>query len=285
MNTNYENSSIDVKDKVVSQQTHGTDDITCGGSLENPTHKLSKKIEKSIFPGLSLSNPTEEERDFIYRDEDDNIMVVDKIKGSSQFVWKRVYTLDDLESGGEYLFAYFTEADGNEYGVAFDGSLETLDVDGNVIEVYRYWNPEIGDDIIDYNETNKNSYFIIEQIDVDNYSIRSASGLYIGRTQNSNGMNISDSTPFANTITKAGSIIIITSSAGPRLQKNRSSNRFRYFKSNQGPIYIFKKTEISTPDVYTWKTLVSNDDIDVITEEELDEILVPQCIEGNKMDC
>ena len=33
--------------------------------------------------------------------------------------------------------------------------------------------------------------------------------------------------------------------------------------------------------------LVSNDDINIdsITEEELDEILVPQCIPGNLIDC
>ena len=65
-NSNYENSSIDIKDKIVSEQSHSTNDVTCGGSLENPTHKLSKKIEKSIFPGLSLSNPTEEDRNFIF---------------------------------------------------------------------------------------------------------------------------------------------------------------------------------------------------------------------------
>ena len=137
--------------------------------------------------------------------------------------------------------------------------------------------------MIPYTDDNKNSFFIIDEID-GGVSIQSQSGLYIGRTQNSNGMN-TGITPFVNTIAFNGGNAIITSSAGPTLQKNSGGNRFRYFKSAQKPIQLYKKVDEQGEDVYTWKTLVSNDDIDVITEEELDDMLVPQCIEGNKMDC
>lgn len=273
MNSNYENSSIDVKDKVVSQQTHGTDDITCGGSLESPIHRLSKKIEKSIFNGLSLSNPTEEDRNFIFRDENDNVMVVDKTPGESRYVWRKITSIDEYVSGEEYLFV--REAS----NIAFDGSLDTLDVDGNVISV------TIEDNEIPFDKATSDAAFIISNID-GGVSIQSKSGLYIGRTANSNGMNTNADTPFVNTIDfDENGNVIITSSAGPKLQKNSGGNRFRYFKSNQHLIQLYKKTEVSVPDEYKWKTLVSNDDIDVITEEELDEMLQPQCIEGNKMDC
>jgi hypothetical protein len=272
-NSNYENSSIDIKDKVVSEQSHSTNDVTCGGSLENPTHKLSKKIEKSIFPGLSLSNPTEEDRNFIFRDENDNVMVVDKTPGESTYVWKKVTDINEYVSGGEYLFVREASS------IAFDGSLSTLDVDGNVISV------TIEDDEIPFDGTTSDSAFIISDID-GGVSIQSKSGLYIGRTSNSNGMNTNADAPFVNTISfDENGNVIVTSSAGPKLQKNSGGNRFRYFKSNQHLIQLYKKTEISVPDEYKWKFLVSNDDIDVITEEELDEILVPQCIPGNLIDC
>lgn len=272
-NSNYENSSIDIKDKIISEQSHSTNDVTCGGSLENPTHKLSKKIEKSIFPGLSLSNPTEEDRNFIFRDENDNVMVVDKTPGESIYVWRKVTDINEYVSGEEYLFV--REAS----NIAFDGSLDTLDVDGNIISVV------IEDNEIPFDEATSDAAFIISNID-GGVSVLSKSGYYIGRTSNSNGMNTSTETPFVNTIDfDENGNVIVTSSAGPKLQKNSGGNRFRYFKSNQHPIQLYKKTEVSTPDEYKWKTLVSNDDIDVITEEELDEILVPQCIEGNKMDC
>lgn len=272
-NGNYENSSIDIKSKIVSKQTHATDDVTCGGLLESPTHRLSKKIEKSIFNALSLSNPTEEDRNFIYRDENDNVMVVDKTQGEKRFVWRKITNINEYVSGEEYLFVRETS------NIAFDGSLDTLDVDGNIISVV------IEDNEISFDEVTNNASFTITDID-GGVSIFSKSGYYIGRTQNSNGMNSSQETVYLNTIDfDDDGNVIITSSGGPKLQKNGGGNRFRYFKSAQQPIQLYKKTEISVPDTYTWKTLVSNDDIDVITEEELDEILVPQCIEGNKMDC
>lgn len=270
---NYNNSSIDIKDKVVSQQSHATNDVTCGGSLESPTHRLSKKIEKSIFNSLSLSNPTEEDRNFIFRDENDNVMVVDKTPGESRYVWRKITTINEYVSGEEYLFVREVS------NIAFDGSLDTLDVDGNVISV------EIENNEIPFDEVTSDAAFTLSDID-GGISILSKSGYYIGRTSNSNGMNTNTETPFVNTIgfDEDGNVII-TSSAGPKLQKNSGGNRFRYFKSSQHLIQLYKKTEISTPDEYKWKTLVSNDDIDVITEEELDEMLVPQCNPGNLIDC
>lgn len=273
MNSNYENSSIDIKDKIVSEQSHSTNDVTCGGSLDKPIHRLSKKIEKSIFQGLSISTPTEKDRNFIFRDENDNVMVVDKTPGEKRYVWRKITSIDEYVSGEEYLFV--REAS----NIAFDGSLDVLDVDGNIISVV------IEDNEIFFDDVTNDASFIITDID-GGVSVLSKSGYYIGRTQNSNGMNTSTDSPFVNTIDfDDDGNVIITSSGGPKLQKNSGGNRFRYFKSNQQLIQLYKKTEVSVPDEYKWKTLVSNDDIDVITEEELDEMLQPQCIPGNKMDC
>ena len=266
-----DNNSIDIKDKIVSEQTHGTDDITCGGSLESPIHRLSKKIEKSIFNNLSLSTPTEEDRNFIYRDENDNVMVVDKTPGEAKYVWRKISDINEYISGGEYLFVYETN------GSVFDGS-NVLDSNGNFITV------TIENNEIVYNETTGDKFFTIKDIDGGGVSILSNNGKYIGRTSNDNGMNISDTTVYTNTISFDGNgNVVITSSAGPKLQMNSNGQRFRYFKSVQKVISLYKKTNVSVPDVYKWKTLVSNDDIDVITEEELHEMLIPQCIEGNLM--
>lgn len=268
-------NSIDIKDKIVSKQTHGTQDITCGGSLNNPTHKLSKKIEKSIFNNVSIATPTEKDRDFIYRDENDNVMVVDKTTTESVLEWKKITSMDDFVSGEEYLIV---EEIG---GKAFNGSLPTLDVEGNTINVEVHTDG----DTIPYTEDNANSYFIISEID-GGYSVKSQSGYFIGRTTNSNGIETNTTTPFVNSIGFSNGFVVITSSGNPVLQKNSSSNRFRFFKSIQMYVCLYKKVEKPGEEIYTWKTLVSNDDIDVITEEELEDILQPKCNEGNlKEEC
>ena len=271
-NSNYENSSIDIKDKIVSEQSHSTNDVTCGGSLENPTHKLSKKIEKSIFPGLSLSNPTEEDRNFIFRDENDNVMVVDKTSSESITLWKKIETISDFEDGLEYLLVYEPNS------VIFDSSLENLDSTPNTYSV------EIVGNEIENTPEIENKSFTISNIEANKISILAKNGKYIGRDTNSNGIQVSD-TPLENTLSDN---LIINGKGGRKLCFNASSAqlKFRYLAaSTTTDICLYKKVEKSGEDIYTWKTLVSNDDIDVITEEELDEILVPQCIEGNKMDC
>ena len=274
--------NIDIKDKIVSNQTHGMNDITCGGSLENPKHKLSKKIEKSIFNALSLTTPTEEERDFIYRDENNNVMVVDKTNGVSVDVWKEVTGATSL-ADGDYLIVC------DESSVVFDGSLTSLDVVSNLVNVEIVDSEEYGKYILDSDDIN-NKYFTIG----DNLtSLKSQSGYYIGQTTNGNGLKTSDTTPYVNTIEYAeGTININIISSGAYLRYNPSSGqtRFRYFKSSsyssQKAIQLYKRGVIQGNDEYTWKTLVSNDDIDIITDEELDEMLVPKCNSGNlKEEC
>ena len=109
---------------------------------------------------------------------------------------------------GKYVIAY--------EGLIFDGSLTTLDAVQNTKSM---------------NLTNLlTSYFTISDGDVV-----SASGKYIGRTADSNGLNQSDTDDFTNTVSIDGEEnLVVTSSAGAILRYNKTSGqeRFRFFKSS-----------------------------------------------------
>ena len=142
----------------------------------------------------------------------------------------------DLTSG-TYLIVY---EDGN---LAFDGGLETLDASGNSIEV------TISDNKIPRTQTTDAATFTI---DVDEGTILSKSGFYIGKTADSNGMNVTDDEEkaYTNTISiDADGNANIKGSGGAYLRYNASSGqeRFRYFKSgsytSQKVIQLYKLVE------------------------------------------
>ena len=140
----------------------------------------------------------------------------------------------DLTSG-QYLIVY---EDGN---VAFNGGLETLDAASNTISI-----------TINNNEiTVTNATTAAEfTIDVTAGTIKSASGYYIGKTANSNGLDSNKSTTYTNTfsIDEDGNAVI-TASGKCILRYNSASDqkRFRYYKSGQQAIQLYKKVE-STPE-------------------------------------
>ena len=141
---------------------------------------------------------------------------------------------------GEYLIVY---ENGN---VAFNGGLTSLDVTGNTISV------TIADNAIDCNATTEAAQFTIEKSG-DEYTIKSASGYYIGRTTNSNGMNTSTSQAYTNTISYSDNSVSIHGSYC-YLRYNSSSNngkRFRYYTSStsQKAIQLYKKVN---PEVATY---------------------------------
>ena len=146
----------------------------------------------------------------------------------------KITNTNDL-TDGEYLIVY-------ESGeVAFDGSLTTLDAQGNYISV------SISDNTIASNTTIDAATFTIAAID-GGYTIKSASGKYIGRTANSNGFNSSETDAYTNTITFSNGNAVITSSSGPKLQFYATSGqeRFRYYTSSQKTIALYKKSAITT---------------------------------------
>ena len=117
--------------------------------------------------------------------------------------------LDDWS--GEYLIVYET---GKK---AFNGGLTTLDATGNYISV------TISNATIEATNTTNAAKFNIASYN-GGYSIQSASGYYIGRTSNSNGLNVNSSTPLKNTISYSNNSVNITSSGGPKLQFYNQSN-------------------------------------------------------------
>ena len=268
--------TIDIKDIVVSNQTHGVEDITCGGSLNNPIHKLSKKIEKSIFQGISISTPTEEDRNFIYRDEEDNVMVVDKVPGESRYVWQRVTDANSLNVGDEiiivasnYGYALSTVQNNNNRGAA---AVEKSGNDNEYIET-------LNDDV---------QIIVLEKND-DKWTFPVDGGYLYAASSSKNYLKtqavLDDNGKWVINIADNNASVVAQGNYTRNMIQYNTGVLFSCYSSAQQPIQLYKKTEISVPDIYKWKTLVSNDDIDVITEEELDEMLVPQCNPGNLIDC
>ena len=87
-----------------------------------------------------------------------------------------------------------------------------------------------------------NFYFTISRSG-NNYTIQSASGYYIGRTSNSNGLNQSTTDSYNHTISISSGNATITSSAGPKLQflNNSSSYTFKYYSSSQKLVQLYKE--------------------------------------------
>ncbi len=145
---------------------------------------------------------------------------------------------------GDYLIVY--EKD----NIIFDGSLSTLDASSNIQKV------TISNETIASNETVDSYRFTISAA---NGYIKSASGLYIGRSSGSNGMD-TDNSGLSNTITINNGNAIIQGSGGYQLRFNSSTGsgnyRFRYYSSSsQQPIQLYKK--VSTPAIYTFGETVS----------------------------
>ena len=147
---------------------------------------------------------------------------------------------------GEYLIVY---EDGNK---AFNGGLTNLDNTNNNISV------TISDNAIEANATTNAARFTIAKSG-NNYTIKSASGYYIGQTSNNNGLLANQSTAYTNTIsynTTEPSINII-GSGGAYLRFNNGTNdqRFRYYKSStytsQQPVQLYKKTAAAAAPTHT----------------------------------
>ena len=131
---------------------------------------------------------------------------------------------------GKYLIV------SESHNVAFDGSRDPLDVGGAKITVA----PENG--VIPFDEVNKASYFTIAASE-NGYSIKSASGKYIGNNSASNGLSESTTTVYDNTLSiDNDGNAVITGSGGYVLRYNSQNNNgmFRYYNGTQNPIQLYK---------------------------------------------
>ncbi len=131
---------------------------------------------------------------------------------------------------GQYLIVYEDEE------VAFDGGLETLDGVENSINV------SISSNKIAATTATIAAEFTLAKSG-SNWTILSKSGYYIGRTTDKNGLNTSDTEIYTNTISISSGDAVITGTGGPSLQFNSASDqmRFRYYKSTQQAIQLYKK--------------------------------------------
>ena len=161
-------------------------------------------------------------------------------------------TEDQDDWSGEYLIVY--EGD----SIALDGGLTSMDAKKNYINV------TISEGKIVSNETTDAAKFTIEAIN-GGYSIKSASGLYIGGVSGSNTLKLS-SDALKNVILLDGTDAdIISATSHLRFNAASDQTRFRYFKSttytNLQPIQLYKLTGSEEPTyTITWK----NDDGSVI---------------------
>ena len=213
---------------------------------ELPTLTSSQIPEGFDFAGWTLDEKQSPivllDENYVPENNDILIAVFSREEGAIPGDFTKV-TSTQLDWSGDYLIvAVGVYANSDAYSVAFDGSLTTLDAANNTIDV------EIDGTSIKGNKINSKSVFTIAAItdneQITGWSIRSASGYYIGRTANGNGMNSDQETVYSHSLSiDDDKNAVITSSAGPvmRYNKNASDKRFRYYGSGQQPIMLFKQ--------------------------------------------
>ncbi|MBR7153876.1 MAG: hypothetical protein IKD12_01025 [Paludibacteraceae bacterium] len=141
---------------------------------------------------------------------------------------------------GEYLIVY--EGDATHDAMAFNGSLDNVDQALKAIAVTI-----VGDEIAGNTDLDAATF----TIDVAAGTLQSASGYYIGRTVNSNGMEKSTTEAYVNTFAITDGAAVITGVGGCTLRYNYASDqlRFRYYKSGQQNIQLYKKVvPVVTPE-------------------------------------
>lgn len=152
-------------------------------------------------------------------------------------VYGRVSSTSAL-TDGKYLIVY------DDAYVAFNGGLETLDAASNTIGITYDYNDVLGY-YIKPTEATRAATFDITAVE-GGYTIKSASGKYIGQDSDANGLAASESEAYVNTISCDTYEADIISSGNAHLRYNSTSGqeRFRYFKSStytsQQAIQLYK---------------------------------------------
>ena len=139
--------------------------------------------------------------------------------GSSSGYFTKV-TSNPGSWAGTYLIVY----EGSKY--VLNGSLASVDA------VSNYKTVSISSNKI--SASSAGNYAVTIAAYSTGYSIKTASGYYIGRTSDSNGLNASKSTKYVNKISFVSGGTVNISSGGAYLRYNATSGqtRFRYFKSS-----------------------------------------------------
>ena len=160
---------------------------------------------------------------------------------------------------GEYLIVY--EGDASHDAVALNGSLSSLDDAKNGVKVTISSNVITGSDAI-----NAATFTIAQISGTTNYSVKSASGYYIGATKTENKLRFSDSDVYANSIELSGTNAVIKSfltGTAVTLRYNYAVDqlRFRYYKSGQQAVALYKKVVPMTITSATWASFSSASEV------------------------
>ena len=136
--------------------------------------------------------------------------------------------------GGEYLIV----RESSKY--IFDGSLTNPDAAANYQEA---------EDLSSLDYDDWKAYAVTIEAYSTGYSIKTASGLYIGKNANSNGIDSNEtlSANYVNTISFASNgTATILGNGGRKFNFNSTSGKFRYFASgNSTEIYLYQLQEVS----------------------------------------
>ena len=160
-----------------------------------------------------------------------------KDSGDGNYV-KLTDTPADLS--GEYLIVYEDAENSYTDAKAFNGGLTTLDAANNTIDV------TINGNTIESTDDTDAAEFTIAPYN-GGYSIKSASGYFIGQTSYDNDLASHTTTQYINNIAIESSNAIIscsTNGGDVTLKYNKTSGqtRFRYYKTGQQPIALYKKS-------------------------------------------
>ena len=176
-------------------------------------------------------------------------VVLQGASASTSHYYKKVTTASDL-SNGEYLIVY--EGDNTHAAVAFDGSLSTLDVAENGVAV------TISDGAIASSTALDAATFTIAST-ADGYTVKSASGFFVGQTSHANGLKTSETAAAGYyhgiSFDGSGNAVLsidtstdaVTQSVTMRYNYADNQLRFRYYKNGQQPIALYKKVAGEMP--------------------------------------
>ena len=151
-----------------------------------------------------------------------SVTITQAAKAAEGAAYYEKVTSAPADWSGEYLLVY----ESDKY--LFDGSLTDVDSSPNYITLQS-----ISDRLsfADYSQ-----YAVTIEKYETGYSVKTASGYYIGRSANSNGFNSSASTPYVNTLSFEDGMIKIAGSGGRVFNYNSQSGKFRFFASTNAPL-------------------------------------------------
>ena len=241
---------------MIGSKTYKTEKVSSGGRITLPTPSSSSYSSGYTFMGWTTSSvsssttaPTTYKAGNTYTiSASITLRALFKVTGSTSSggTYTKV-TSTPSSWAGTYLIVYEGEK------MVMNGSLSNPDVASN------YKTVTISGSTIKSTST-INKYAVTISAVSGGYAIKTASGYYIGRTSDANGMNKSTSTKYVNTISVSSSGTATIKSGGAYLRFNTTSgqDRFRYFKSStyasQKSICLYKLSSSSSTSTSTYYT-------------------------------